>query len=80
MICRLVSPELRQTLHQPVLEDNYLPIDDESDSTSVSDTASLFKSSNDEADTAGSDTDLDNRLEEVNSNTDDDDDPYEDEI
>jgi len=66
-------------MHWPRLDEDYLPTDNESDSTSDSDTDSLFDSSDDEVDTA-SDTDLDNPLEEVNSNTDDDDDLFDDEV
>jgi hypothetical protein len=64
-------------MHQPRHDEDYLPIDDESDSTSDSDTDSLFDGIDDEADTA-SDTDL----EEVDSNTDDDDDDdlFDDEV
>jgi hypothetical protein len=63
----------------PIDDKDYLPIDDESDSTSGSDTDGLFDNSDNEADTA-SDTDLDSPLEEVNSNTDDDDDLFDDEV
>ena len=66
-------------MHQPRHDEDYLPIDDESDSTSDSDTDGLFDNSDNEADTA-SDTDLDSPLEEVNSNTDDDDDLFDDEV
>jgi hypothetical protein len=65
-------------MHQPRHDEDYLPIDDESDSTSDSDTDSLFDSSDNEVDTA-SDTDSDSPLEEVN-NTDDDDDLFDDEV
>ena len=54
-------------------------IDDESDSTTDSDLDSLFDGSDDEAD-AASDTDLESLLEEVDSNTDDDDDLFDDEV
>jgi hypothetical protein len=75
----LASPKLRIIMHQPRHDEDYLPIDDESDSTSDSDTDSLFDSSDNEADTA-SDTDLDSPLEEVDSSTDDDDDLFDDEV
>jgi hypothetical protein len=66
-------------MHQPQHDEAYLPIDDESDSTSDSDTDSLFDSSDDEADTA-SDTDGDQSLEEVDSNADDTNDLFDDEV
>jgi hypothetical protein len=67
-------------MHRPRHDEDYLLVDDESDSASDSDTGSLFDSSDDEADTA-SDTDLESPLEEVNSNTDyDDDDLFDDEV
>ena len=66
-------------MYQPRHDEDYLPIKDESDSTSNSDTNSLFDSNNNEADSA-SDTDLDSLLEEVNSNTDDDDDLFDNEV
>jgi hypothetical protein len=67
-------------MHRPRHDEDYLPVDDESDSASDSDTGSLFDGSDDEADTA-SDTDLESPLEEVNSNADyDDDDLFDDEV
>jgi hypothetical protein len=65
-------------MYQPRHDEDYLPIDNESDSTSDSDTDSLFDSDN-EADTA-SDTDLDSPLEKVNSNTDNNDDLFDDKV
>jgi hypothetical protein len=59
-------------MHRTQHED-YVPLDDESDSTSDSDTDSLFDSNNDEADTA-SDTDSVSPLEDFDNNTEDDDD------
>jgi hypothetical protein len=55
-------------VHQPRHHEDYLYINDKSDSTSDSDTNSLFDSSVDEAGTA-SDTDINNPLKEVNNNT-----------
>jgi hypothetical protein len=78
-ICYLLaSPKLHRTMY-PSRHEDYIPLDDESDSTSDSDTDSLFDSSDNKADTA-SDTDLDKPLEEVDSNTDDDDDLFDDEV
>jgi len=65
-------------MHQPQHDEDYLPINNESDSTSDFDTDSLFDSSDNETDTA-SNTDLDSPLEEVNSNTDNNDDLFDDE-
>jgi hypothetical protein len=55
----------------PLNNEDYLPIDDEFDSTSDSDAESLFDSSDNEAKTS-SDTDSENLLEEVDGNADDD--------
>ena len=66
-------------MHPPRHDKDTLHINDESDSTSDSDTDSLFDSNGDEADTA-SDTDLDSHLEGVDSNTKDDDDLFDDEV
>ena len=67
-------------MHRPRHDEDYLSIDEEPDSTSDSDTDSLFDGSDDKADTA-SDTDLESLLEEVNNNTDDDDDDlFDDEV
>ncbi|KAF4625152.1 hypothetical protein G7Y89_g13019 [Cudoniella acicularis] len=66
-------------MHRPRRDEDYLHTNDGSDSTSESDTDSLFNSSGDEADTT-SDTDIDSPLEEVNNNTDDDDDLFDDEV
>lgn len=52
------------------LNDDFVHIDGDFDSTSDSDTDSLF----DHSDSEASDTDLESLLEEVNNNTDDDDD------
>jgi hypothetical protein len=66
-------------MHQPRHDKDYLSINNESDSTSNFDTDSLFDSSDDKADTA-SNTNLDSPLEEVNSNTNDDDDLFDDKV
>lgn len=66
-------------MHQPRHNEDYLLIDDESDSTSNSNTDSLFNSSDNKADTA-SDTNLDSPLKEVNSNTNNDDDLFDNEV
>jgi hypothetical protein len=65
-------------MHPPRHDEDYLSIDDESDSTSDSDTNNLFDNSDNEADTT-SDTDLDSALE-IDSNIDDDDDLFNDEV
>ena len=74
---------MRQPRHDedylPINNEDYLLIDDKSNSTSDSDTDGLFDNSNNKADIA-SDTDLDSPLEEVNSNTDNDDDLFDDEV
>jgi hypothetical protein len=59
--------------------ENYLPLDDEFDSTSDSDIDSLFDSSDDEASTA-SEPDVEWSLEEVDSDADGDDDLFEGEV
>ena len=66
-------------MHQRRCDKDYLPIDDESDSTSDSETDSLFDSSENEVGTT-SDTDLESLLEELDSNTDDEDDLFDDEV
>jgi hypothetical protein len=66
-------------MHQPRHNKDYLSINDESDSTSDSNTDSLFDSSDNEADTA-SNTDLDSPLKEVNSNTDNNDNLFDDKV
>jgi hypothetical protein len=63
----------------PINDKDYLLIDNESDSTSDSDTDSLFDNSNNKANTV-SDTNLDSLLEEVNSNTNNNDDLFNDEV
>lgn len=65
-------------MHRPRHDEDCIPIDDESDSASDSDTDSLFDGSDDEADTA-SDPDLESPLE-VNSIIDDDNDLFDDEV
>jgi hypothetical protein len=74
-------------MHQPQHNEDYLPIDnkdylsinDKSNSTSNSDTDSLFDNTDNEADTA-SNTDLDSSLEEVNSNTDNNNDFFDNKV
>jgi hypothetical protein len=59
--------------------ENYLPLDDESDSTSDSDTDSIFDSSDNEADTA-SEPDVEQSLEKIINDADDDDDFFKGEV
>lgn len=66
-------------MHRPRRNKDYLPISDEFDSTRHSDTDSLFDSSDDKAD-AVSDTDLESSLEEVDSNTDEDNNLFDNEV
>jgi hypothetical protein len=68
-------------MHWPRHDEDYQPIDDESESNSTSDSDmdSLFDSSDNEAETA-SDTDLDGPLEEVDSITNDDDNLFDNKV
>ena len=75
----IIQPHRYDEACLPLIDRDYLSIEDEFDSTSDSDPDNLCDSSEDEADTA-SDTGSESRLEEIDNSIDNDDDDLSDDL